>query len=279
MSNEVSIFEDNTSLVRMGLDDDTLAVAGSGNNKRISIKGGVFRKMIGGKEIAALEERHMNVIFVKMAHDPSRTFYKDAYKEGVAVSPACWSSNAKTPDEAVEAPIAKSCNDCPMSIKGTGQNGQGTACRLSWRTAVVLPTDPAGDVMQLVLPAASVWGKPESGKWPFRSYIQMLASNNVSAGAVVTKMQFDTKAPSPRVLFSPLSGVREEDHEVIKAQAKSLAAENAVKFTVFKADQDVEVAGVEVAATATIAEPVLREVNPPVAEKDVSDIVKKWSKK
>jgi len=38
-----------------GLDDDTLAVAGGARqNKRISIKGGVFRKYAGGKEIGAI---------------------------------------------------------------------------------------------------------------------------------------------------------------------------------------------------------------------------------
>ena len=53
-----------------GLDEDTLAVAGGNRqgNKRISIKGGVFRKYAGGKEIGAIEDRFMNVIIVKMAH-------------------------------------------------------------------------------------------------------------------------------------------------------------------------------------------------------------------
>ena len=76
-----------------GLDEDTLAVAGGarqGGSKRISIKGGVFRKYAGGKEIGAIEDRHMNVIIVKMAHKASRMFYDKGYKEGEKVSPACW---------------------------------------------------------------------------------------------------------------------------------------------------------------------------------------------
>ena len=43
--------------------------------------------------------------------------------------------------------------------------------------------------------ATSAFGKEEGGKWPFRPYIQMLANNNVSAGKIITKMQFDIKAP------------------------------------------------------------------------------------
>jgi hypothetical protein len=196
MSNDIILsLKSQIATIKTGLDDDTRAVAGggAGGMKRISIKGGVFRKMAGGKEVASIEDRHMNVIFVKMAHTASRTYYSGAYKEGEKVAPLCWSSDSKTPDAEVKTPQAKSCDSCPWSVKGSGQGGSGTACRLSWRTAVVLPNNPGGDVMQLVLPATSCFGKEENGKWPFRPNIQMLANNDISAGRVVTKMQFDTK--------------------------------------------------------------------------------------
>lgn len=287
------------------LDEDTLAVAGSGNNnKRISIKGGVFRKIVAGKEVGSIEDRHMNIVFVKMAHTPSRGYYEQGYVEGAKVSPICWSTDAKVPDHEVRKKQAPSCDKCPWSVKGTGQNGQGTACRLSWRTAVVLPSDPSGDVMQLVLPAASVFGDEDSGRWPFRAYIQMLANRNVAAGRVVTKMSFDTKAPAPRVLFAPTAAVPVEDLATIKEQGTTLAAENAVKMTVFQRDEEVvedapevaavfaQVASVEATASsggfvaATVAEavpePTLRETPKAAAaapEKDVSAVIAKWAKK
>lgn len=284
MSNELSVLlQNNPALVQTGLDDDTLAVAGGaggggGNNKRISIKGGVFRKYAGGKEVASIEDRFMNVIFVKMAHDPSRTWYEKAFKEGEKVSPSCWSSDSKTPDADVENAPASSCNECPNSVKGSGNNGQGTACRLSWRTAVVLPSDPSGDVMQLVLPATSAFGKEDNGKYPFRPYIQMLANNNVSAGRVITKMQFDTKATAPKVLFSPAGVVDPTMYDAIKTQGKGIAAESAVKLTVYKQDATgEETPEVE---QATQAEPVKRESTKPVQKAgDVTDVVKKWSTK
>jgi len=67
MSNELAnIINQNPALIQTGLDEDTLAVAGgvSSGPKRISIKGGVFRKYAGGKEVGAIEDRHMNVIIV-----------------------------------------------------------------------------------------------------------------------------------------------------------------------------------------------------------------------
>jgi hypothetical protein len=277
MSNDIiASLKNQMALVQTGVDDDTRVVAGGGTGgiKRISIKGGVFRKMSGGKEIASIEDRHMNVIFVKMAHHPSRTYYEGTYKEGEKSGPICWSSDSKTPDAEVKTPKAKTCEQCPMSVKGSGNGGVGAACRLSWRTAVVLPNDPSGDVMQLVLPATSVFGKEENGKWPFRPYIQMLANNNISAGRVVTRMQFDTKATAPKLLFSPASAVNADDVDSVVAQGKSSAAEMAVKLTVYQADESSE--------GASESEPKLRDTGKkaeaaPTA--DVSDVVKKWSKK
>ena len=269
-----------------GLDEDTLAVAGGGGarqgTKRLSIKGSVFRKYVGGKEIGAIEDRYMNVIIVKMAHKASRTYYDKGYKEGEKVSPACWSSDSETPDAAVKNAPAASCNTCPNSAKGSGDNGYGAKCKLSWRTAVVLPNDPGGDVMQLVLPATSAFGKEDNGRWPFRPYIQHLASHNVSAGRVVTKIAFDTKSPTPKVLFAPVGAVPDADLEIIASQSKSAAAESAIKLTVFQADStgDAEAATPEAVQEEAINEPVKRE-SKVAGDKaaDVSDVVKKWSTK
>ena len=290
MSNELAtIFQNSGLSIPTGLDEDTLAVAGGAikGNKRISIEGRVFRKIVGGKEQSVNTDNHMNVIIVKMAHEASRTYYNSTYKKGVKLAPVCWSSDSKTPDADVETPCAKTCAECPNSVKGSGQGGQGTACRLSWRLAVVLPNDPEGDVYQLVLPATSAFGKEENGRWPFRPYIQMLANNNVSAGRVVTKMEFDINFPVPRLLFSPVAAVPSEMYEVVRAQGKAPAAENAVKLSVYKTDKEeaeapanADDAPAKVQAEE-VAEPVKREVRKPNVEaaEDVSDIVKKWTKK
>jgi len=252
--------------------------------------------MSGGKEIGAIEDRHMNVIIVKMAHSASRTFYNQGYKEGEKVSPACWSNDGQAPDTEVKTPQGKTCATCPHSAKNSGANGTGTACRLSWRLAVVLPNDPSGDVMQLVLPATSCFGKEDNGRWPFRPYIQKLADNNVSASRLVTKMAFDTKSPTPKLLFSPVSAVDAGDLEVLARQAKSSAAEQAIKLTVFQVDStsqeednsnfsDAETPQEEsqapVVVDVDVDEPVVVKSATQNADKpkDVSNIVNKWAKK
>jgi hypothetical protein len=147
--------------------------------------------------------------------------------------------------------------------------------------------------MQLVLPATSCFGKEDNGRWPFRPYIQKLADNNVSASRLVTKMQFDTKSPTPKLLFSPVSAIDAGDLEVLTRQAKTPAAEAAIKLTVYQVDSsDVEADNSEFvpAAKASVAPvqvdvedaPVLRESNTTAQAdkpKDVSNIVNKWAKK
>ena len=295
MNSELSvILQNSANLIQTGLDEDTLAVAGgaiNSGNKRISIRGKAFRKVVGGKEVSVVEDNHLNVVIVKMSHTASRTFYAQSYKEGEKISPTCWSSDSRVPDADVKTPQAKSCDACPQSVK----SGAGSSCRLSWRLAVVLPNDPAGDVMQLVLPSTSCWQKEDSGKWGFRPYIQMLASNNVSASRVVTKMQFDTKSPTPKVLFSPAAAVDPGDMDVVAKQAKSQAAEQAVKLTIFQPTEESEAPqqaqATPAPAQATPAEaqksdvdstePVLRETTQaqPKPVNNVNDIVKKWSTK
>ena len=284
MSNDlIASIKNSMPSLKGELDEDTKAVAGGGGGgsyKRISIKGGVFRKLVNGKEVGSIEDRHMNVIFVKMAHNPARTYYSQGYQEGAKVSPTCWSSDSKVPDSDVKNPQSSSCDSCQFSVKGSGQGGMGSACRLSWRTAVVLPNDPSGDVMQLVLPATSCFGKEDNGRYPFRPYIQMLAQNSISAGRLITKMAFDTKSPVPKLLFSPASPVPEEDVQSVLTQSKSSAAETAVKMNVYQGDSAAEAPPpMYTSEPADIEEPKLRTTNKSSdAEPEVSDVVKQWAK-
>lgn len=285
MSNELAnILAANPNLIQTGLDADTLAVAGNtgASTKSISIKGGVFRKYSGGKEIATIEDRYMNVIFVKMAHKASRMMYDAPFVEGTIAPPTCWSTDSNKPDASVETPQAESCQSCPHSIKGSGSNGTGTKCSLFWKTAVVLPNDPAGDVMELKLSATSVFGEEKDGKRPFRPYVQYLAQNNVSAGRVVTKMQFDLDATYPRLVFSPSAGVPEHHLSIIEDQSKSKEAERAITISVYKAvEKPQEIDFLKTLDNNTeSAEPVKRETTatPTTKPNDVADIVKKWSK-
>lgn len=278
-TNALSTIIQNGSL--MPVDEETLAVAGGqSSSKRISIKGGVFRLIVGGKEVSTNEDRSMNIVIVKMSPDPSRTYYEGAYREGEKVAPVCWSSDSRKPDASVGTPVAASCAECPNSIKGSGQNGNGTACRLSWRIAVVLGNAIDGDVYQLVLPATSSFGKEDNGRWPFRPYAQMLANNNVAVGGVITKMQFDTKSPTPRLLFSPVAAVPNDMWDTVRKQGKTPAAESAIKMTVSQTDRVPQLTSEvkpsdDTDEVAPVKQP--RKKAAPAQVEDTSDLIKKWA--
>ncbi len=264
----------------IGLDEDTIAVANSSfsnQTKRISLRGGVFRKIVGGKEVSTADSAVMNIIIIKMAHNPSRVYYKDSYEEGKRVSPVCWSNDSKKPDEEVRKPQAKSCHTCPNSVRGSGSGGVGTSCRLSWRVAIVLANDPEGDILELVLPSNSCFGKEEQSKWPFKTYIQMLADNNVSAGRIVTKMQFDPNSAKPRALFSPVEAAEDWVLEVVKDQAENQAAHNAIKLTVYQVDDEEDKEPVKFEAFEASDEEKAKVKTAEEAD-DVNKIMDKWRK-
>tara|TARA_R100000963_G_scaffold35082_1_gene31778 strand:- start:1162 stop:1974 length:813 start_codon:yes stop_codon:yes gene_type:complete len=263
MTNDLwGILQNNPDL-KTGLDEDTLAVATSGGDstKRISIRGGNFHKVVNGKEVSTIEDNYIKVIIVKMAHTASRTFYEGVYEEGKPVPPVCWATDSRIPDKEVSIPQAKSCDVCEFSIRGSGAGGVGAACKLSWRIAIVLSNDVAGDVMQMILPATSTFGKENLSKWPFRPYIQMLANNNVSAGNVITKIQFDSDSSIPKLYFSPTAAVETKDMEAIKKQAKSSAAEAAIKMNIYQVD---------------VKKSPFNKPKPIVDENDIDTLMDKW---
>lgn len=223
-------------LKNVALDEDTKAVAGNSGNKRISIKGNVFRMIVNGEEIAVNEDRAMNVVVVRMARKTSRTFYMGTYKEGEVTAPTCWSADSEKPDPSVEDPQASNCADCPQNIKGSGE-GDSRACRYSQRLAVALPDDLTGDVYQMVLPATSHFGKGEQNKWPFKQYVQYLAGHNVPIGAVVTEMKFDTKSPVPKLTFRPVRALEQEDFEAVRELGERPAALAAIRMNVAQTDK------------------------------------------
>lgn len=219
------------------LDDVTKSLISGNNSKRISIKGGVFRMISGGKEIAVNEDRAMNVVIVNAAPKVARSYYAEAYDPDAdkAVPPTCWSPDGDAPDKTVEAPQHSNCAECKQNIKGSGQ-GDSRACRFQRRLAVLLENDLGGDVYQLTLPATSIFGKGEGGKLPLNAYAQFLAGFNVPITAVVTEMRFDTSVETPKLTFKAVRPLTEEEFDLGQQQGQSPSAKQAITFTVAQQD-------------------------------------------
>lgn len=238
MANEVALFEGKLPSFLKGYESETTkALAGSsGGIPRISIKGGVFREIIGGKEARVNEDRAMNIVIVKSAPKVSRTYYSGAYQEGVTVAPTCWSSDSDRPDPSVKNPQASRCIDCPQNVKGSGQ-GESRACRFSQRLAVMLEgAMEQGTVYQLTLPSTSIFGDGDRGRFPLQKYARMLATQSVPVEAIVTEMRFDTSSPTPKLVFKAVRAVTEQEWAHVQTAMASPEAKEAVSMTVFQAD-------------------------------------------
>jgi hypothetical protein len=224
------------------LSDTARALTGGGGasaGKRISIKGGVFRLMSDGKEVTSIEDRHLDVIIIKAAAKVGRQFYAASYdKDAAGSAPDCWSNDGEKPDASSKAKQADTCMSCPQNQAGSG-TGNSRACRYQQRLAVVLENDPSGAVMQMVLPATSVFGKEEGDKRPLQAFARYLAAQNppINPEQIVTRMKFDTKSESPKLHFAPTRWLTDDEYEIVKEQAQSPDAMKAVVMTASATDK------------------------------------------
>lgn len=265
MSN-VAIFNPSQvpAFARKGLSDTARALAGSTNNgKRISIKGGVFRLLAGGKEVASIDERFLDVVIVKAAPKVSRVFYAKSYDADAVTGPDCWSADGETPSPESANRQASRCSECPQNIAGSGQ-GNSRACRYQQRLAVVLANNVDGDVLQLALPATSIFGKADGDNRPLQEYARWLAAQDISPETVVTRMKFDTKSESPKLFFKAMRWLNDDEYNTVETQGASSDAEKAVTMTVAKMDN---------AAPAKLEgkPPVKAKVTEPVVEAEAEE--------
>lgn len=281
-----------------GADDLTKSLAGNGGGggKQISIKGGVWRMIVSGEEVARNEDRAMNFVILSASKHVHRTFYMGKFEEGKDSSPTCWSDDGKAPHADVPAAQRQcaTCDKCPQNIEGSGE-GKSRACRYSRRLAVALEGDLEGNVYRLQLPAKSIFGKPEGDKMPLDAYAKFLAGHNVPVGGVVTEARFDTSEAVPVLKFRAVRPLGRDEYMIAQERGKSEEAQRAVELKIVPRKE--KGAPVEAAAYAEPApkavfaptpkaevvaeeEPVRRPKKPVAAapsESRVDDILKDWS--
>jgi hypothetical protein len=189
--------------------------------------------MTDGKEVAAIDERFLDVVIIKAAPKVSRVFYAGSYdKDAAAAPPACTSADGEKPDARVKDKQAATCAQCPQNISGSG-TGNSRACRYQQRLAVILADNPEGDVLQVTLPATSIFGKDEGGKRPLQAYARYMAAQTppVNLDTIVTRMKFDTASESPKLIFEAARWLTDDEYAAAQDQAKSDEAVKAVSAT------------------------------------------------
>jgi hypothetical protein len=282
--------------LREASDATTKDIAGSSGGKQISIKGGVWRMVVGGEEVAKNEERAMNIVVISAGKGVSRTFYADKYEEGKDIKPACWSAEGVVPNEEVPTPQSKTCATCPQNIEGSG-DGKSRACRYSKRLAVALENDISGNIYRLSVPAKSYFGKAYGDKMPLQAYGKFLSGHGIPITGVVTEARFDTAEAVPVLKFRAVRPLERSEWEAAKAQSQTEDAMQAVEFKMVPsktekqaalpaAFKDADIPAKEAAAehvqAEEVAEPVKRAAKPkadaaPASTKNVKDVLASWA--
>ena len=265
------------------VDDTTKELAGGGGGKQISIKGGVWRMMVGGEEVAKNEERAMNLVVLASGKGITRTFYAEKYEEGKATTPACWSAEGVVPNTEVPEPQSSACATCPQNIEGSGQ-GKSRACSFSKRLAVALEGDISGNVYRISVPAKSFFGKAEGEKMPLQAFGKFLGGHGIPITGIVTEARFDTSEAVPVLKFRAVRPLSQTEWEAAKLQSLTDDARQAVEFKVAPAKSTPALAlpstfsaapKIEAAAEPT-KRPSKKPEVAPTPSKDVADILDNW---
>ena len=289
---ELSIFKNGAAipahLRRTELSETTKALMGSTSSRRISIKGGIFRLIVGGQEIAKNEDRSMNIIIAAAAPKTSRQYYEATYQDAIATAPSCYSNNGETPDTSCEKPQSSACLTCPQNIAGSGQ-GQSRACRYSHRLAVLLENDIAsGEIYELSLASTSLFGKG-TDKMPLMQYVQLLAANGLNVTDVVTELRFDTDSATPKMVFRAVRYLEIDELESVVEHSNSPEAKLAITMSfspakpkeelVFVQPTTKPVAAVAAPVAPVVEEPKVRESKKPTPAPmptSIDDVLAEW---
>jgi len=289
MSN-LTLFSSGAALpdyLRDAADSTTKDIAGSSGGKQISIKGGVWRMVVGGEEVAKNEDRAMNFVILATSKGVSRTYYEGKYEEGKDAKPSCWSAEGNVPNAEVVNPQSTSCATCPQNIEGSG-DGKARACRYSKRLAVALENDIAGNIYRLSVPAKSYFGKADGDKMPLQAFGKFLSGHGLPITGLVTEARFDTSEAVPVMKFRAVRPLTQAEWEIAKAQSQSEDAKQAVEFKMVPSKEapmaalPASFSAPPAAAAKPMDEPVKRTKAAPAAPapavaKDVSAILNEWS--
>jgi len=298
MSN-VSIFKNQTAVSTntRALSDLARSLAPKSNilTRRIQTNtNGTFKRLINGEQVGNAVRGEINVIILDLLPKVSRTFYKEKFDpKKEATLPDCWSNLGDRPEAAAPNPQHSNCADCPMNIKGSGENG-GRACKFQRRISVLVEGDPSGEVYQFNVPAKSLFGAGTGNTHPFESYIKYLIANGESPDRVVTSIKFDDNADTMELVFSPLRNINDAEYELVSAAQARPETKRYTMLTVAQASgvskappavehkkEEAKVVRTEEPDEDDVPPPVKRETKKaqeaPKAKADFASVVSAWA--
>lgn len=234
MSTELDIFQQGGAVATNTRRDDGFTSslgASSINSKSISLVNNKFRMVVNGKEIMKTDQPYLDVIIVNANPDVNRIFYSETYdpKAMKRTPPQCWSHDSRVPADDVINKQSETCEACPQNIKGSGP-GTTKACRFHRYIAVVLASDPKGDIYRVKLSATSVFGSGTDTRRPFNEYREYLVANGEALGTVVSRMI--AGEDTSNIGFRAVGRLTDEQLAYLKTRSQSEEAKRAITLSV-----------------------------------------------
>lgn len=199
----------------------------------MSIKGKIFTLVKDGERCVVPNPRDpespatsITIALLKVSPKKSKTYYANGYSENAEDNkPTCFSNDGEYPDPSVANPQCKSCKACKWNAFGTargadGSIGKGKACSDFVRIAIADRTNLEEPILMRV-PPASIKALGEYGK--------ILSHRHVPYQAVATRISFDVKQATPRLVFTPAGFVDEADYRKAVEMSKSMEVANMIE--------------------------------------------------
>lgn len=242
-------------------------ITGGGFGNRISLKGSKFRLVQNGTDTAVLSDPYLDVVIFALSASVQRMYYAGAYDGNTKERPTCFSHDGKVPSDESQEKQATACAICPQNVKGSARQGNGKACAYKKRVVVVSPDAIDGDVYALDVNGQSMFGEQQesANKFSFKGYFEKLSLHNVDIAAIVTRVSFDDSASVPKLLFTPMRVLNEDEYTQVTARMGDEEVQNMLKDLT----NEVEVEQFEQTKPA----PVVKAVPPPVTPKGVGGLV------
>lgn len=202
------------------INSDLTTNVGGGGFPVMSIKGKVFtliknqvETMVSRPDDPEEPASFIEVIILKANPNLSKVWYAKKYEPGEKMGkPNCFSNDGVKPESDSDQPQAKTCAACPHNAFKSADNGKGKACQDSRRIAIST-ADQINEPMLLRVPPATLK--------PLAEYGKMLNNRGVSYTAVITKIRFDRDAETPKLTFTPMGFVTEEQYAEVQEVAQS----------------------------------------------------------
>jgi hypothetical protein len=182
----------------------------------ISLRGGKWRYRWKGDENVINDPNTgfaaptLEVVIVDASKTLTKMFYVDPYAEGQRRRPDCWSSDGKVPDATVPEPVNEICLTCPKNAFGSAITPAGKpakACQDRRRIVIV----PAADIENESKGGPILLSIPPGSLKNSQGYGDLLDENNLAYYGCVTQLSFDQNVAHPKIEFTYLRPLDDED--------------------------------------------------------------------